>query len=404
MPIGPVTPQVDGTPVNLTSMRLNINLVESYIQGNITAADFQDKVRGIHGLKNSVHRVYGEHFTANVEPNQGNSVADTALTVWSLDRDAVLDFTHYGDINADFYDSPTKQYIIGSSVAFRRFTWEKMGNVPTLLHNGAGKKIETDCWSWRNWLFNAPDPTVALGLGMVSYIDGRQPAKRFPEDEYWDRWLTVPYASKRIYIPGPCVLHVMGNAVGTWNHTLNGFFEFDEDGDPSAGSKWTVANGYSPANETPAFFRLFIDRDNNEEWREFSWSVGGQTFYANWSPVQEYPEVGYSTDAAYSKMLGREWSISCAPRAKAVITSQIAIPSAGWYNISMKYNSRYIHGISKNIGAGSWEWQKGFWLKQGTTAFRPGYITQARWESTGIGAIAVLNRTVPTDTYAHSDF
>ncbi len=201
----------------------------------------------------------------------------------------------------------------------------------------------------------------------------------------------------------------MGNATGTWNHNLNPFFEYDTDSVGTGGTNWKPhsGGGYTQDTECPAFFRLFVDKDNDKEWRKFSWSTGGETFHANWSPVQEYPEVGYSTDSI-STMEGREWSFTCAPQAKALVASQIVIPEAGWYNISMKYNSRYWNGqtafTGQVAGVDQYDWVGSFLKKAGTVGYRPGFISQARWESCGIGAIAVLNRTSVADNATHSDF
>ena len=391
MPISPLTAQVASTAASLTTLRSNIQVIEDYLQGKIDAADFQDQLKIIHGRRGSVHRIYGDRWTRNVQANQPNLVANPATDTWRLDKEALLDFSHYGDIDLDFWSIPTNQYSIKSSTAMRRFTWEKLGNVPTANANGTGKKIETNPNSWQNWMYNTPDPIVAIP-GLANYLDGRDYTHRFPKDEYWDRWLTVPYASKRIWIPSGCVLYVTGNAVGTWGYNLSPWHEHDTDGVGDGVTAWST--GYDQSNELPAFFRLFIDRDNDNEWRKFSWETNEETFYANWSPIQDYPQVGYGGpgEAAAGRQQGREWSFTCAPRAHALVASQIVVPESGWYNISMRYNSRYFHGWIEDKGGGLYDWWEQFFLKGGTTGFRPGFISQARWESSGIGAVAVFNR------------
>jgi len=393
MPIGPVT--AFGATALLNTLRTNVQVIEAYIRGEIDAQDFQDLLKVLHGRRDSVHRVYGSRWTSTAEPFQEAGVNDPAVDTWDLDRDAQLDFTSYGDIDADYWNIPTQQYVIGAATAFQRFTWEKLGNVPTQFANGTGKRIDTDNWSFRNWLFNAPEPDTVLGGNLANFVDGRKAAKRFSGEEYWDRWLTVPYATKRIWIPGPCVLHVSANATGTWNHNLSPYHERDSD-NVQPGDDHVWGDKFDQTNELPAFFRLFIDRDNDKEWRGFSWEVNGETFYANWSPIQDYPQVGYGGpgEAPLSgEMLGREWSFTNSPRGKAEVASQIFVPVKGWYNISMRYNSRYVHGWIKDLGAGFYDWMEEFWVKPATVGFRPGYITRARWESSGIGAIAAFNRT-----------
>lgn len=399
MPISALTGQTASTAADLGVLRSDIVLVENYLRGNVDAADFQDAIRGIHGRRGSVHRVWTETWDAQVSTRQKEVVSDPNVDLWKLDTEAYMDFTAYGDIDVDFYHIPTNQFSINSSTAASRFTWEKMGNIPTTLANGGGDKLVSCPSSWHNWLYNTPNPKQAIpGLG--DWVDGREAGRRFPKDEYWDRWLTVPYASKRIYIPAQCVLYVTGSAVGTWNHNLNPFLEHDTDGEGTGGQCWETRDaaphkGFDEGNECPAHFRLFIDRDNDKEWRKFSWEVNETTFHANWSPIQDYPQVGYGGPGEApnnGKMLGREWSFSCAPRGQASISSYIEVPEAGWYNISMKYNSRYFHGYIETEGVAQF-YRDGFHLKSGTTGFRPGYICFSRWESSGLGIIAHLNRT-----------
>jgi hypothetical protein len=391
MPINALTGQVAGTPASLNALRSDIAVVEQYLRGKVDPSDFKDLVKRIHGIRGSVHRLYVENWSANVQARQASTVSNPNIDLLKLDTEALLDFTAYGDIDADFYNIPTNMFSIKNETAVTRFTWERLGNIPTSLQNGQGKRLDTNPNSWQNWLFNTPDPIIAIPA-MGSYKDGREAAKRFPKDEYWDRWLTVPYACKRIYIPGPCVLYVTGNAVGTWGHNLSPFHEHDTDSGGTGGQRWTT--GYDASNELPAFFRLFIDRDNDKEWRKFTWEVNGETFWANWSPIQDYQQVGYGGPGESpnnGKMLGREWSFTCAPRAQALVSSQIVVPEAGWYNISMRYNSRYFHGWI-NFEDPAYFWNEQFYLKGGTIGFRPGYIAFARWESSGLGIIAHFNR------------
>lgn len=406
MPISALT-GFTGT-ASLTTLRTNIALIEAYIKGEIDPADFQDKLKTFHGQSGSTMRLYGDHWSSGAQAIQKASVSDPATDTWELDRDALLDFSCYGDIDADTYDGGNLLYSIKEWDLVRRFTWEKLGNIPTANSNGTGARLETSPSSWHNWLFNAPDPlTDIAGLsGTGTYFDGREYTGRFAKDEYWDRWLTVPYACKRIWIPEQCVLLVMASARGTWNHNLNPAMEHDTEAlSGVAGHAW--GSGYDQTIENPAFFRLFIDRDNDREWRKFSWEVNEDTFYANWSPIQHYPQVGYGgpgESGVVGKQQGIEWSFTCAPRGTAMVASQIVVPEAGWYNISLRYNSRYWHGYTEDVGGGVYNWFPTFLKKAGTNGYRPGPITQARWESSGIGGIAFLGRTTITDDALNRDF
>jgi len=382
MPIGSMTSFNAGDPASLATMQGNVALVEAYIQGEIDPDDFQDKLKRIHGLRGGHTRVYGESWDSGVLPFGPISVSDVNADVWYLDRDAHLDFTSYGKVE-NTWNGVTDEYDIDAIGLVSKFVWEKLGNEPTENADGTGNKIITSPYSWRNWLF---------GLTSAPHANaGKDYSARFPDDEYWDRWLTVPYASKRIYIPAKCVLHVVGSATGTWNHNLNPFLERGASTTP-LGKGWSEADGYAPDNENGARFRLFIDKDNDPEWRKFSWQVNGNTWYSNWSPIQSHPRVGYggTGDPAgdQGKMLGKEWAFTVAPRGTALVASEIVVPEAGWYNISMRYNSRYVFGYTDVEAV----WKNRF-LGETGTAWRPGPICFSRWEKTGIGAVAQLKRS-----------
>lgn len=404
MPIGSLTSF--GGVASLATLRTNVNVIEEYIQGKITPLDFQDKLKLLHGRRGTAHRLYGTSWNSGADTRVPFGV-DDPKDVWELDRDALMDFTAYGNPDAEFWNGTQQLYAMTSENLVSWFTWEKMGNVPTQFQNGQGAKLETTPQTWHNWLFNAPDPyTDVTGLpGTLTYRDGRLAAKRFPSDEYWDRWLTVPYATHRIWVPDRCVLHVVANAVGTWNHNFNPALERDTESVGTGGHAWE--NGYDQTTENPAHFRLFIDRDNDKEWRGFSWEVNEDTWYANWSPIQPHPQVGYggpNETPNNGKMLGREWSFTCAPRGQAQVASQILVPEKGWYNISLKYNSRYWYGYTHEPAPGIYSWLDTFLPASGSTSYRPGPIFATRWESTGIGAVALFNRDAPANDSSSSQF
>jgi hypothetical protein len=83
------------------------------------------------------------------------------------------------------------------------------------------------------------------------------------------------------------------------------------------------------------------------------------------------------------------------------VASEIVIPEAGWYNISLRYNSRYVYGWHEKTG-GFYTWHPRF--VGDLTPIRPSMMSIARWESSGIGAIAQLEREEITDDYSSAEF
>jgi hypothetical protein len=379
-----------GSPAAIADLQDNISKLDAYMKASIDGQDFTDKAQIRHGKPKSVHRVYRSSWEAGVSTEVDDTVSANT-DEWELDRDAHLDFTAYGDVEGDFYDATEQTHIATPKEFVSRFVWEKLGNVPTANNDGTGAELKFNPHSWENWLFQSKDPIVD-SPSMTGYEDGKDVAHRFPDDEYWDRWLTVPYACKRIYVPEKCILFVRGSAIGTWNHSLTAFRERDTQLIGDGNSAWDT--GYDDTDEYPAMFRLFIDRDNDKEWRGFTWEVDGNQWYANWSPVQDSPLVGYETISGLDKRNeGVEISPSCSPRDTAFLASKILVPEAGWYNISFRYNARFWYGWN-DTAENPDEWVNGW--NAGGWNYHPGPICFARFESSSIAAMAHFNRTGTT--------
>ena len=69
---------------------------------------------------------------------------------------------------------------------------------------------------WQN-----PDDisTTAFGSGTSSWPNTDIPQSRFPEDECWSRWLTVPHAAGKVYVDEPCVALITASVKGAFTMT-----------------------------------------------------------------------------------------------------------------------------------------------------------------------------------------
>ena len=403
MPIGALTNHVAGAVMNLATMVGNNQLIEDYLRGEVDAADFQDLISRPHGIPGSNHRAYIQAGNEGLDSNpkiyydRGEwqiAKGSPYGTPIPLDRDCELDFTIY-DNDALYLDAGViPKFKVPSNKFIAGWVWEKLGANP--YKADLSKVLTTAANSWCNWLYNAPIPTAG---GVTNFKDSRDEAGRFDSSDYMDRWLTVPYGCKRIWCPNPGMLYVMGTAHGTWNHNMN----------PMHASAVTYhrlngANGSALGQywyDKSCLFRLFIDNDNSNL-PSFEFDVNGETFRSNWTSIQDLaaePRIGYggNNDPAgdQGKMLGWEWSSRSLPKGVIRVASKIWVPVAGYYNISLRYNSRYCHGVVDPTGAtADWKDDRFGCVDEddwpGTDVkFRdePGPINIARWEKVQLGAI-----------------
>lgn len=398
MPIGALAAFTANAIADRATLIGNSQLVDAYLRGLVDAGDFVDKLRTEHGVRGSNYRAWATSWDSSAYLVPDHTIAPPDPI--KLDQDAHLDFTHFADpaLQPTLVGPPLEVQYSWTSL-LSDYTWEKLGNVPVRTLDSY--KLKTNPNSWQNWLYNAPRPSP-LPAGWVEIGDIQS---EFPQGEYWDRWLTVHKASRRVYIPEPCVLYVSGSAIGTFNHNVNP----EINGINFVSSRWGTWFGDAGVSECPAIFALFVDHDGTPG-RRFTWTSNGDEFTADWSPIVPknaggVREVGYSGGPP-RLMRGLEWSFSCAPRATAKVASYIEIDTPGWYNISMRYNSRYWQGI---LDAGTATYNpSGLALMTPpglvTGLWAPGPIRYARWEETGLSMLAQFKRTGAVDHYEQDDY
>lgn len=410
MPISALTNHVGSTVMSLATLTGNNQLIEDYLRGEIDAADFQNLIGRPFGLPGSNHRAYiqTDGLDCSIEDlPDSKSWSDVYGTPIPYDRDGVLDFTIYGadrsfyvtgistevgavgGVDDGTYDL-TEQFSVSSQSLINRFTWERLGSNPRSKSDPT-KELTTAASSWCNWLYNAPYPPDG---GVTNFIDSRRHAGRFNKDYYYDRWLTVPHCSKRIWVPEAGTLYVIASCEGTWNHSMG---QIQAETKTRYGSQ-SEAGFTNWAMDRSAFFRLFVDADGSDS-VPFSWASGGENFTANWTTIQDLEAestIGYAGSiGGKNENMGWEYSCRSYPRGLIRAANRIWIPEAGYYNISLRYNQRYIHGRIHGRANPpdriESDWRDDRFAYTGNNFSGcpdiPGPIHTARWHKSQIGAI-----------------
>jgi len=419
------TPVVSGTEISRSILDVNLQAVESYLRGRITGADLAAQI----GVSS---RVDGENLVNFTPPGfemgipaEWSRRRDDLNQRLDLDSEAILDFLYYGEPeerrvfintgpglegNEPGYPDDILHWgqMVGSSNLdsgqdqLSRFVYERLGTIPAPLK--AAPELPSTILSWNNWRWNMarpPSPQVEWG---PEYQDRKN--VRFPPSEYWDTWKTVPYASAKIYVPGPCQLVVNGYARGTWN-CVSHRDGLEDNGDRRFTWRDNLLDYWRNKQDPPTVFRLFIDQAHDPENRVFRWKSNGHEYESNWAPVQPEPEVGLGLRGGWPNEIrenvGREFFSSTWPRGTVRAVSEIFVPEAGYYNISLRYNSLHFFGHSGDDGFGGPKWI------EATTAVGPdlpafGLNLVSRFEAAGIQAVGQLKRTGTADSSLDAQF
>ena len=398
MPIAQ-NPVVTGTPMSRFDIDANLSAVEDYLRAKVPGSDFT-------ALLPTTSRVDGQNFVVltgvpyDIGPSSTWSMDSTRLNHrLPVDEEATLDFLYYGN---PFKDEQSNSVPTGGAglvmneLAYwqSKYVWERLGNVP--LSVGHAQHLGLSPFSWNNWRWNFPAPAWAQH---PAFPYTERDTRRFPATEYWDTWKTVPYASMKAWIPGPCSVLVTSWARGTWNMAsqVNG---------PKDDS-WPRRTHNE--DDAPTIFRMFIDRAHLPSDRTFSWNSNGKNYTANWSPVQTATEVGLGLRDGVFTNIGREWASSTWPRSVVRCVSEIFVPTPGYYTLSLRYDSAHFRGHALWDGA-THSWTEGAapfdmtGASVGGAGPSWGLNLVSRFEASGIQAIAQRGRTAQTNDFASGQF
>jgi len=417
MPLsGALTDHVAGQVMELATLIGNNDIIEEYISGAIDPADFQDLITRAHGIRGQRHRAYlGIPFDSRcaqashhaVTGGQADAPGDTPPTVGAasdLDTRACLDLTMLEDARiisagSTYPGGNASTYLgIGDGVwqgpirtrpSFLLF--ERLGLNPDMSGgHGGPTPLRSYDQSWHNWRWDGD----LLGTdypGGIQYFASGTDYKyenhlinfNDTDTQYYDRWMTVPYCSMRIWVPDPCILIVVASATGTCNSSLGGLYHPD-----GTLQDWREAGHTVPQqaqNDTSNEFRLFLDSDNRpgntvgDGGRTFSWYAGeGQSVNRRLAKTNWIPHT--SVNGANPT---RGITITNAPRATFLLASEFKVPTAGYYNVSMRYNAPYFFGgVNFSIDPNEY-------VSDAYCGVRNDHWV-SRWEHCHIGAVSCL--------------
>jgi len=408
------TPVTTATAMSRSAIEANLSAIENYLRGNVDAADLSALI-GASGRVNEQNMIVYAPKAYEIGPSKEWSVHSGRLNHrLDLDDEGLVDFQYYGSpffngervtvggVGASNIVDPCGTNNVGRWQD--KYVFERLGNVPESV--GHIQDLKRMVYSWNNWRWNFPAPAFPTPAGIHAYLNLFY--QRFPDDEYWDSWKTVPNASTKIYVPGPCMLFVQGWARGTWNGVghLNG--PIDKNWDLKIGPG--VPGGTEAKFDPPVLFRLFVDQAHKKNDRPFNWFSNGNEYKANWAPIQTAQEVGLGTRSGVFGPVGHEVQCSTWPRNTVRIASEIFIPAAGYYTLSLRFNSLYFAGWAEYQSPGVYHWKKECAPSEAsTTGSGPngptwGLPLVSRWEASGIQAIAQLGRTAQSRDASDSQF
>ena len=156
---------------------------------------------------------------------------------------------------------------------------------------------------------------------------------------------------------------------------------------------------------------MFIDQAHDKENRPFSWLSNNREYSSNWAPIQPHAEVGLGIRGGVSTNVGDEWMSSTWPRGTVRCQSEVYVPAAGYYTISLRYNSVHYLGFASWRGPGGiYDWQERMAPFDAQTGSAGGNVPAygmplvARFEASGIQAVAQLGRTAQSNDASSSQF
>jgi hypothetical protein len=394
-----------GSAAITSHLQSNMDAIEAFLTGGVLEADLETLQQYQVPLGELSAATTGSLAGANSLPNV--ELATPIGKLHQLDSDSVIDFMAHTIIDVEV-DSVLATAIT-ETVFAERFLFERMGHVPVPV--GHSYQLDRSPMSWNDWRWAFDEPTSHATM-RVSDRNGNytRTYQYAPDGEYYTTWKTVPGAADLIYVPAGGMIRINAMARGTFNAVARSEYAY-------SGTAFDTSN--DPQFLIPPIeFRLFVERvsDGGAKDSVFSWEANAREFSADWTPVTDGEDVAVedfvdvndlAIPVTYKRAAGWHADVQSFPRADVVLKGWVVVPTAGWYRIAAKVNSRYWYGYDDYESHTDFVFgfHYGTTILDGTSAGREiGPMTLARWEYANIQAAWQALRTEATDDPDHADF
>lgn len=187
-------------------------------------------------------------------------------------------------------------------------------------------------YTWQEDGLNEPSTYGATGWPPSNW-----PPNRYPQNFCFSRWLTVPGASLRVYVPEKAVASVYGLAKGC----LNLWARIDIAEMRNRFNQLWTEREHQTRNSYAFRFGLIVDTNPDlyqDEFQNSNPNIDGS--YRSWDIIEDQ-------------------TFAFAPRDIAALRSKVALRGGRWYNFRMAYRDAAHHGFVDR--SGPVVWNPGIW-------------------------------------------
>lgn len=244
--------------------------------------------------------------------------------------------------------------------------------------------------------------SILTGAGVVDWPPDKWPYSRYPDHLCYSRWLTIPGASTRVYVPHRCTVRVRGSSAGST-------------------SFWQDGPTVQPREAAHVRVGLIVDTNPILYADEFqngnTWIKGPD---GNTSPTRTWKVI-------------EDWTMTTAQRETIQISGEVNLKGGRWYNFRFAYRSPgYFGWVNEDTNTFVPEvWERSWVIDpstglytspsnsptvhqpraylgaiggdQGKGWFKPNFVNL--WESSAVELEFYYGRaTADVDTTDHSDF
>lgn len=346
----PVTLTPVGTTLDVSIVDGNFEKIQNHLQESLLAADLTSRFRRIRVSRYISGKIVSSVTFANPfrDPEHG----------FSSQKSEFFDIT----------DRPTT-HVPGTSTTPTQIR-DYMNDPRNYAMEFLGRPGPSFWWSWQE---DAIDPDIFAALGILGWAPTGWPYNRYPDDLCFSRWLTVPGASMRMYVPHRGIATVRASCSAStsfWQQIARG----------ANASSWSITQKNNFARELSAVrFGLIVDTNPNlfaDEFVNVNESIigpdGNKAPYVSW------------------KVFGDETKY-CSQRESTSMEKEVELRGGRWYNFRFAYRAPGHLGWVGDTGS-SKTFVKGYWENEPASS---SYTTKPTFAAANAGTYGNAWRATP---------